>query len=97
MAEQSENHIGIEDKIVHIVKQMRNKYPLGKYEMAFHLDNYKGEAFYDRVIESIEDVGGFRIRFTDKSTMDVPISAMKDWDKPNFVDKWGEIIYKTKR
>jgi hypothetical protein len=87
---------GIEARILEAVRKLRTRYPLGRYEMSFHLDAYNGEAFYDRVLESIEDAGGFRVRFVDKSSIDIPLAALKDVDKPDFLDKWGEIIYKTR-
>jgi hypothetical protein len=93
----SEKWIGIEDKIVIVVKKMKSKYTLGKYEMAFHLDKYKGEAFYDRVLETIEDAGAFRARFSDRSSIDIPVTALNDYDSPSFIDKWGEKIYATRR
>ncbi len=90
--------VGIENKIVTIVRKLKTKYSeLGRYEMAFHLDRYKGEAYYDRVLETIEDAGGFRVRFTDKSTIDIPIEAIADYNDPNFVEKWGEKIMATRR
>ncbi len=90
--------VGIENKIVAIVQKLKAKYPeLGKYEMAFHLDRYKGEAYYDRVLETIEDAGGFRARFTDKSTIDIPLEAIADYQNPAFVEKWGEKIMATRR
>ena len=96
-----EKHIGMEDKIVHIVSLLKTKYSLGSYEMAFHLDpdrnKGKGEVFYDRVIESIEDVGGFRARFRDKSSVDIPLTAVNDYQNPKFLEKWGESIMKTRR
>ncbi|MCS6990190.1 MAG: hypothetical protein NZM06_11830 [Chloroherpetonaceae bacterium] len=105
---QSSSHIGIENKIVAIVRKLKTKYPeLGRYEMSFHLDRYStleeekrtGEnlAFYDRVLETIEDARGFRARFTDKSSIDIPIEAINDYENPNFVEKWGEIIMATRR
>lgn len=87
----------IEARILEAVRKLKTKYPLGRYEMSFHLDAYKGEAFYDRVLESIEDAGGFRVRFMDKSTIDIPLEALKEVDRPDFVEKWGETIYKTRR
>jgi hypothetical protein len=97
MTEQAKS-VGIENKIVTIVRKLKAKYPeLGRYEMAFHLDRYKGEAYYDRVLETIEDAGGFRARFTDKSTIDIPIEAIADYDNPAFVEKWGEKIMATRR
>ncbi len=90
--------VGIENKIVAIVQKLKAKYPeLGKYEMAFHLDRYKGEAYYDRVLETIEDAGGFRARFTDKSSIDIPLEAIMDYQNPAFVEKWGEKIMATRR
>ncbi len=90
--------VGIENKIVAIVKKLKAKYPeLGRYEMAFHLDRYKGEAYYDRVLETIEDAGGFRARFTDKSSIDIPLEAIADYENPAFVEKWGEKIMATRR
>lgn len=105
---QTASNVGIEQKIVTIVRKLKAKYPeLGRYEMAFHLDRYStledekrtGEnlAFYDRVLETIEDARGFRARFTDKSTIDIPIEAIEDYDNPNFVEKWGAIIMETRR
>ncbi len=92
------NSVGIENKIVAIVRKLKAKYPeLGRYEMAFHLDRYKGEAYYDRVLETIEDAGGFRARFTDKSTIDIPMEAIADYENPAFVEKWGEKIMATRR
>lgn len=92
------NPVGIEYKIFTIVQKLKAKHPeLGKYEMAFHLDRYKGEAFYDRVLETIEDAGGFRVRFTDKSSIDIPIEAIQDYQDPAFIDKWGEKIMATYR
>jgi hypothetical protein len=92
------NRVGIENKIVAIVQKLKAKYPeLGKYEMAFHLDRYKGEAYYDRVLETMEDAGGFRARFTDKSSIDIPIDALSDYQNPSFIDKWGEKIMSTRR
>ncbi len=97
MTEQA-NRVGIEEKIITIVRKLKAKYPeLGRYEMAFHLDAYKGEAYYDRVLETIEDAGGFRTRFTDKSTIDIPLQAVYDYDNPAFVEKWGEKIMATRR
>ncbi len=90
--------VGIENKIVAIVRKLKAKYPeLGKYEMAFHLDRYKGEAYYDRVLETIEDAGSFRARFTDKSFIDIPLEAIADYQNPAFVEKWGEKIMATRR
>ncbi len=92
------NTVGIENKIVAIVQKLKARYPeLGRYEMAFHLDRYKGEAYYDRVLETIEDAGGFRIRFTDKSSIDIPIEALADYQNPAFAEKWGEKIMATRR
>lgn len=92
------NSVGIESKIVAIVQKLKAKYPeLGRYEMAFHLDRYKGEAYYDRVLETIEDAGGFRARFTDKSSIDIPIEALSDYQSPSFIEKWGEKIMSTRR
>lgn len=88
---------GIELRILEAVRKLKTRYPLGRYEMSFHLDAYRGEAFYDRVVESIEDVGAFRVRFMDKSTIDIPVAALKDVDRPDFVEKWGETIYKSRR
>jgi hypothetical protein len=90
-----DNFTGIEGKIFTIVRKLKSKYKLGQYEMAFHMDKYKGEAFYDRALESIEDAGGFRARFRDKSSIDIPMEALKDADASNFVEKWGEKIYAT--
>ncbi len=88
---------GIESRILEVVRKLKMRYPLGRYEMSFHLDAYRGEAFYDRVLESLEDAGAFRVRFMDKSTIDIPLAALKDVDKSDFLEKWGETIYKTRR
>lgn len=97
MAEQA-NSVGIENKIVAIIQKLKTKYPeLGRYEMAFHLDRYKGEAYYDHVLETIEDAGGFRARFIDKSFIDIPIEAISDYENPAFLEKWGEKIMATRR
>jgi len=94
---QTGQHIGVEAKILHIVKVLRQVHPFGKYEMAFHQDRYNGEAFYDRTLESIEDVGSFRVRFADKSSVDIPVDAILEWDRPDFIERWGEAIMATKR
>lgn len=94
---QEEHAIGIEAKIVNILHKLRQKYPLGRYELSFHLDRYQGDAYYDRVLESIEDVGAFRVRFIDKSSVDIPVEALEEWEDSDFVERWGEVIMATKR
>lgn len=94
---QEEHAIGIEAKIVNILHILKQKYQLGRYELSFHLDRYQGDAFYDRVLESMEDVGAFRVRFIDKSSIDIPIEAFEDWENPDFLERWGEAIMATKR
>jgi hypothetical protein len=97
MTEQA-NKVGIENKIVAIVRMLKAKYPeLGRYEMAFHLDRYKGEAYYDRVLETMEDAGAFRARFTDKSSIDIPVAALDEYQSAGFIEKWGEKIMATRR
>ncbi len=88
---------GIEAKILKVVSILKQHHSFAKYELAFHLDRYQGDAFYDRVLESIEDVGGFRVRFVDKSSVDIPIEALHDCDRSDFYEKWGEKIMATKR
>ncbi len=88
---------GIEAKILKVVQIMKEHHNFAKYELAFHLDRYQGDAFYDRVLESIEDVGGFRVRFVDKSSIDIPIEALHECDRSDFYDRWGEKIMATKR
>lgn len=88
---------GIEGKILKAVAIIKQHHDLAKYELSFHLDRYQGDAFYDRVLESIEDVGGFRVRFVDKSSIDIPIEALYDVERSDFYDKWGEKIMATKR
>lgn len=94
---QEEHATGIEAKIVNILKVLKQKYQLGRYELSFHLDRYQGDAFYDRVLESIEDVGAFRVRFVDKSSIDIPIEAIDEWENPDFLDRWGDLIMASKR
>lgn len=89
--------VGMEAKIIHIVDRLSTKYELGKYEISFHTDANQGEAFYDRPVESVEDIGGFTVRFTDKSTLHVPFGAINDWNSPVFLEKWGDKIYATRR
>ncbi|ACF14365.1 hypothetical protein Ctha_1911 [Chloroherpeton thalassium ATCC 35110] len=94
---QTGQHVGVEAKIIHIIQELRKRYTLGKYEMAFHQDRYKGEAFYDRTLESMEDVGAFRVRFADKKSIDIPVDAIYEWDRSDFLERWGEAIMTTKR
>ncbi|NTV47333.1 MAG: hypothetical protein HGB11_12620 [Chlorobiales bacterium] len=97
VAVQEEHAVGIEVKIVSILHKLRQKYPLGRYELSFHIDRYQGDAFYDRVLESMEDVGAFRVRFIDKSSIDIPVEAFDEWDDSDFLERWGEVIMATKR
>lgn len=94
---QEEHAVGIEEKIIGILQKLKQKYSLGRYELSFHLDRYQGDAFYDRVLESIEDAGAFRVRFVDKSSIDIPVEALDEWEDDDFVERWGDVIMATKR
>jgi hypothetical protein len=90
---------GMEDKIVEIVYKLKKKYPdLGKYQIAFHKDKYKGDvdAGYIGGLQILDDASGFFVRFTDGTMLTVPMDAMNDWEKNNFAEKWGDKIYASK-
>lgn len=88
----------MEVKILRVVKRLGEVYPdLGKYEISFHTDSNMGEAFYDRPVETHEDIGGFLVRFTDKSTIHLPLEAVLSSDDPRLIEKWGEKIIATRR
>lgn len=90
---------GIEFKIINIAKKLAKAYPdLGNYVLSYHKEDNPYTASYHLSLTNLdkEDIDTYYIRFSKRCRVEVPLKAIQDFDKEDFMEQWGASIYDTK-